>query len=96
MSPKALKQRRSLTSRRASTHSDTSLQLLRAGGGATADEESILGAFEWSQNEAVLHWDERFMPVRRKAWSAWNYLTSSDAPASKRTEAPSAVNTVSL
>ena len=42
-----------------STHSDATLRLLKAGGGATEDEESILSAFEWSKNEAVLHWDER-------------------------------------
>lgn len=77
------------------THSNTSLELLRAGGGATSDEESILGAFEWSQNEAVLHWDERFMPIRRRAWSAWNYLTSTANP-SKQSRAASDVNTVSL
>lgn len=42
-----------------STHSDTTLQMLKAGGGATKEEEEILSAFEWSKNEAVLHWDER-------------------------------------
>lgn len=41
------------------THSDTTLALLRRGGHVSADEEKVLGPWEWSQNEAVLHWDER-------------------------------------
>lgn len=38
------------------------MRLLKAGGGASREEEDILSSFEWSKNEAVLHWDER---VRR-------------------------------
>ncbi|KAG7528816.1 hypothetical protein FFLO_05915 [Filobasidium floriforme] len=78
------------------THSDTSLRLLKAGGGATREEEDILSSFEWSKNEAVLHWDERFMPIRRRAWSAWNYLTSSNKPSKSPKTAASDVNTVAL
>lgn len=40
-------------------HSDAALSILRAGGGATADEERILGEFEWNKNVAVLHCDKR-------------------------------------
>ncbi|KAF9820730.1 hypothetical protein IEO21_01173 [Rhodonia placenta] len=58
-------------------HSDAALSILRAGGGATADEERILGEFEWNKNVAVLHCDKRLMPKRRVAWSCWNYLTRS-------------------
>lgn len=59
--------------------------MLRNGGGASAEEEEILGKFEWNKNEAVVHWDEKvccavpyvvplltslqLMPIRRKAWS---------------------------
>ncbi|EED79173.1 predicted protein, partial [Postia placenta Mad-698-R] len=59
------------------SHSDAALSILRAGGGATADEERILGEFEWNKNAAVLHCDKRLMPKRRVAWSCWNYLTRS-------------------
>jgi predicted NAD/FAD-binding protein len=33
--------------------------MLRNGGGASAEEEDILGKFEWNKNEAVVHWDEK-------------------------------------
>lgn len=41
------------------THSDTTLSLLRHGGHVSVDEERVLGPWEWNQNEAFLHWDER-------------------------------------
>ncbi|KAH9841479.1 uncharacterized protein C8Q71DRAFT_331646 [Rhodofomes roseus] len=59
-------------------HSDTALDILRAGGGATPEEERILGAFEWNENVAVLHFDNALMPERRATWSCWNYLTASE------------------
>lgn len=33
--------------------------MLRNGGGASEEEENILGKFEWNKNEAVVHWDEK-------------------------------------
>jgi predicted NAD/FAD-binding protein len=42
-----------------STHSDTTLSLLRRGGGVSTEEESVLAPWEWNHNEAFLHWDER-------------------------------------
>ena len=42
-----------------STHSDTTLSMLRRGGGVDVREEKVLAPWEWSENEAVLHWDER-------------------------------------
>ena len=54
------------------THADTSLQIL--GGDASGMERSVLGAFRYQENRAVLHRDPAFMPVRRHAWSSWNYL----------------------
>lgn len=44
---------------RLSTHSDTTLQMLRNGGGVSDFEQTVLGAGQWNSNEAVLHWDER-------------------------------------
>lgn len=38
-------------------HSDTALNILRAGGTLTHQEQTILGAFEWNTNVAVLHND---------------------------------------
>ncbi|KAJ7133404.1 FAD/NAD(P)-binding domain-containing protein [Mycena epipterygia] len=58
-------------------HSDTALSILRAGEGMTADEDEILGMFQWNRNEAVLHSDVKLMPRSRLAWSCWNYLTQS-------------------
>jgi predicted NAD/FAD-binding protein len=40
-------------------HSDTSLQILQAGGGITGDEERILSQFDWNHNEAILHSDDK-------------------------------------
>jgi predicted NAD/FAD-binding protein len=50
-------------------HSDQALALL-----ADADERehSILGAMTYQANDIVLHTDSRVLPVRRKAWAAWN------------------------
>ena len=40
-------------------HADTSLAILRAGGGVTREEESILGGFQWNENVAVIHSDPK-------------------------------------
>jgi predicted NAD/FAD-binding protein len=50
-------------------HSDQALALL-----ADADEreQSILGAIPYQANDTVLHTDASVLPVRRKAWAAWN------------------------
>lgn len=40
-------------------HTDTTVGILEAGGGTTAEEARILGSFGWNKNEAVLHCDER-------------------------------------
>ena len=50
-------------------HSDQALALLAD---ATEREHSILGAITYQANEAVLHTDASVLPVRRKAWAAWN------------------------
>ena len=49
-------------------HSDTSLALLRAGGGVTDEQERILSAFEWRSNEAVLHLDEKVSVSSQTVW----------------------------
>ncbi|KAJ3509469.1 hypothetical protein NLJ89_g5206 [Agrocybe chaxingu] len=55
-------------------HSDTALEILRAGN-IQPEEERILSQFQWNHNEAVLHSDENLMPRSRLAWSCWNYLS---------------------
>jgi len=57
------------------THADQGLALLDA---PTARERSVLGAFGYTRNIAVLHSDPALMPRRRGAWSAWNYIGRGD------------------
>ena len=56
-------------------HSDQALRLLAD---PTPAERSVLGAIEYSENEAVLHTDERLMPRSPRAWAAWNYHRTDD------------------
>jgi len=53
-------------------HADQSLALIDD---ASPVEKSILGAFAFQTNHAVLHSDKSLMPSRRGAWAAWNYLS---------------------
>jgi predicted NAD/FAD-binding protein len=57
------------------THADQALALLAD---PSPEETRLLGAFRYSQNLAVLHCDERLMPLRRSVWSSWNYLDADD------------------
>jgi uncharacterized protein len=41
-------------------------------------EQTLLGAFSYQPNRAVLHLDRRFLPRRQSLWSAWNYLSAGD------------------
>ena len=50
-------------------HSDQALALLSD---ANEREQAILGAMPYQANDTVLHTDARVLPVRRKAWAAWN------------------------
>ncbi|MEO0543100.1 MAG: FAD-dependent oxidoreductase [Pseudomonadota bacterium] len=58
------------------SHSDQALAMLAD---ADRDEEAILGAIGYKPNRVVLHRDPTFMPKRKKAWAAWNYLRESAA-----------------
>lgn len=53
------------------THANQALRLLTD---ASHDEQQLLGSFDYSRNEAVLHSDPRLMPRRKRAWSSWNYI----------------------
>lgn len=64
------------------THGDQALALL---GDASPRERTVLGAFRYTDNHAVLHRDPGLMPRRRRVWSSWNYVADAgtiDAPAS--------------
>lgn len=51
-------------------HSDQALALLDRSNNV---ERTVLSAFPYEMNEAVLHTDESILPRCKKAWSAWNY-----------------------
>ena len=65
------------------THADTSLSIL--GDDASRDERRLLGAFRYTENRAVLHRDPALMPLRRRAWSSWNYLAEGGPGDASRT-----------
>ncbi|MEX0622427.1 MAG: FAD-dependent oxidoreductase [Saccharospirillum sp.] len=51
-------------------HSDQALTMLAS---PTENEQQILGALPYSNNEVVLHTDDTLLPKNKKAWAAWNY-----------------------
>lgn len=57
------------------THSDQALAILHD---ALPAERDVLAAVRYQPNLAYLHTDESLMPVRRGAWSAWNYYSGPD------------------
>ena len=58
------------------THADEALRLLAD---ADARERSLLGAFDYTRNAAVLHSDATLMPKRKQVWSSWNYISEPNA-----------------
>jgi len=52
------------------THPDQALALL---GNPTDAERAVLGAFEYSTNETLMHTDDRVLPAARRARASWNY-----------------------
>ncbi|MFC6162503.1 NAD(P)/FAD-dependent oxidoreductase [Kribbella jiaozuonensis] len=59
------------------THADQALDLLTD---ATPAEKSVLGQFEYSRNETVLHTDSSLLPTTKNARASWNYVVRGDAP----------------
>lgn len=57
-------------------HADEALKMLEDPDG---NEQSILGAFQYTDNRAILHKDASLMPHRRRVWSSWNYLSETGA-----------------
>ena len=58
------------------THAPDTLTMLKD---ANPHERRLLGSVGYQANLAVLHTDDRFLPKRKKLWSAWNYLSSGEA-----------------
>ena len=51
------------------THADEALSLIE---NPSIEEKKILKNFKYKKNLAVIHSDQSFMPVNKKAWSSWN------------------------
>lgn len=51
-------------------HSDQALKLIK---NPSNDENDILGAMTYQENEVVLHTDQSLLPKRQQAWASWNY-----------------------
>ena len=56
-------------------HGDEALALLKD---ADREEQSVLGAFHYQKNRAVLHRDQSLMPRRRRCWASWVYTSDGD------------------
>ncbi|SDJ66276.1 hypothetical protein SAMN04488540_11169 [Ferrimonas sediminum] len=56
-------------------HSDQALALLAD---ASEQEQQVLGAIRYKDNQVVLHTDTSLLPQRRAAWAAWNYRLNRD------------------
>lgn len=55
-------------------HADESLSVLKD---ASSFEQSVLSAFQYQRNRALLHRDESVMPSLRRLWASWNYRAGS-------------------
>ncbi|MFF0342425.1 NAD(P)/FAD-dependent oxidoreductase [Kribbella sp. NPDC004875] len=59
------------------THADQALDLLAD---ATPEEKAVLGPFEYSRNETVLHTDSSLLPATKNARASWNYVVRPGTP----------------
>ena len=55
------------------THPPQTLAIL--GDAMTREERDVLGAFDYWDNDVVIHTDESFMPHERRAWASWNWYS---------------------
>lgn len=53
-------------------HADTALELIDT---PTEEEQAVLGAFDYQENQIIVHRDDSFMPRAEKCWSSWVYLS---------------------
>jgi predicted NAD/FAD-binding protein len=57
-------------------HSDQALAMLQD---VDENEQAILGAITYKDNEVVLHTDDTLLPSNKKTWSSWNYKITDSA-----------------
>ena len=57
-------------------HSDQALSILDQS--ATSNELQILSNINYVGSEVILHTDTSLLPTKRRAWSSWNYLLTSE------------------
>ena len=57
------------------THADQTISILENPSDA---EKNILSKFNYKKNMAVIHTDEKVMPLNKKAWSSWNSSINAD------------------
>ena len=57
------------------SHADESLKIISD---ITNKEREILRNFKYKPNKAVIHYDEKLMPVNKKAWCSWNSSLNPD------------------
>jgi len=62
------------------SHGDQALAMLEA---PSELEQSLLGAFQYEPNRAVLHTDKACMPKRKRAWCSWNYVEANSTVEAK-------------
>ncbi|WP_244465719.1 NAD(P)/FAD-dependent oxidoreductase [Devosia chinhatensis] len=55
------------------SHADQALAMLDR---PEALEAELLGAFDYTENLAVVHTDKSLMPRRRRVWCCWNYMSN--------------------
>jgi len=53
------------------SHADQALAMLDK---PDASQQELLSPFFYQRNHATLHTDNSFMPLRKRAWAAWNFL----------------------
>lgn len=58
------------------THSDQALQMLDH---PTDEEQNVLSAIPYKENDVILHTDINVMPKRKLAWASWNYLDNGNS-----------------
>lgn len=53
------------------THADQALAILAD---PSAEEQELLSRWQYNQNQTVLHGDDRYLPPRKAARAAWNFI----------------------
>ncbi len=57
------------------THADQTISIIK---NPTEEEKNLLTKFNYKKNIALIHTDEKAMPLNKKAWSSWNSSINSN------------------